>query len=245
MNQEIRHDVEILGVGSNNGGYCRDVAINGKGKINGDLDCIEFCCDGIGEVNGKTQAVTIKVNGRAEFKGGLSAEEMKVNGQAVVNGAADLKELQVEGWVTVRDNLATEDLEVKGAVTVDGDCNAETFLAKGYFTIGGLLNAGTINVKLYGPGRAREIGGGKIDVKRGHVTRLKDLIKSLFLGDTFAEVLTAESIEGDDIYLEYTRAKVVRGSKVRLGPGCEVDLVEYRESYQADQEAKVGQSSKV
>ena len=30
--------------------------------------------------------------------------------------------------------------------------------------------------------------------------------------------LTADSIEGDDIVLEYTTAQVVRGHNVRLGP---------------------------
>ena len=39
-----------------------------------------------------------------------------------------------------------------------------------------------------------------------------------------------ESVEGDDIYLEYTTAKVVRGNTVRLGAGCKIDLVEYKTS---------------
>lgn len=245
MNQEARHNVEIMGVGSSTGGFCGDVAINGIGKINGDLDCIELVCDGLGEVNGSTKAVVVKINGKGDFKAGLSAEELAVNGHATVKGAVIIKELKLEGWMTVHDSLSTEALDAKGAITVEGDCNAETFLVKGGFTINGLLNAGTINVKLYGPGRAREIGGGKIDVKRGHTMRLKNLIKALFLGDPFPEVLNADSIEGDDIYLEYTRAKVVRGGKVRLGPGCEIDQVEYKEALETDREARVGQVSKV
>ena len=43
--------------------------------------------------------------------------------------------------------------------------------------------------------------------------------------------LTAETIEGDVVWLENTTAKVVRGKNVTVGPGCVVDLVEYAESY--------------
>lgn len=58
-------------------------------------------------------------------------------------------------------------------------------------------------------------------------------------------VLTTEIVEGDDIHLEHTRAKVVRGNRVTLGPGCEVDLVEYKEHFHQDKSAKVMASRKV
>ena len=35
------------------------------------------------------------------------------------------------------------------------------------------------------------------------------------------------TIEGDQVELEYTQAKVVRGKYVRIGAGCEIDRVEY------------------
>lgn len=37
-----------------------------------------------------------------------------------------------------------------------------------------------------------------------------------------------ETIEGDDIHLELTRARVVRGNNVSIGSGCDIDLVEYK-----------------
>ncbi|MGP3783292.1 hypothetical protein [Paenibacillus sp. 1A_MP2] len=39
-------------------------------------------------------------------------------------------------------------------------------------------------------------------------------------------------IEGDDIELEYTEAEVVRGDKIKIGPGCRIGTVEYRSSLQ-------------
>jgi hypothetical protein len=57
--------------------------------------------------------------------------------------------------------------------------------------------------------------------------------------------LETNLIEGDDIYLEYTEAAVVRGKKVTLGPGCEIGTLEYSESYQAHRDASVGKTNKI
>lgn len=40
--------------------------------------------------------------------------------------------------------------------------------------------------------------------------------------------LRCSIIEGDDIYLEDTRSKIVRGNNVTIGRGCEIELVEYK-----------------
>ena len=40
--------------------------------------------------------------------------------------------------------------------------------------------------------------------------------------------LTTELIEGDEIYLENTNAKIVRGNNITIGEGCNIGLIEYR-----------------
>jgi hypothetical protein len=42
-------------------------------------------------------------------------------------------------------------------------------------------------------------------------------------------VLYADQIEGDKVELEHTEAGVVRGNHVKIGPGCEIGRVEYRD----------------
>ena len=39
--------------------------------------------------------------------------------------------------------------------------------------------------------------------------------------------------------------KVVRGNHVRIGTGCEIDLVEYRDSFNAAEDAKVGERKRM
>ena len=80
------------------------------------------------------------------------------------------------------------------------------------FSVGGLLNAGTVTIRLYGGCDAHDIGGETIDVRLA-----QPWVFLPFLGE---RNLTADSIEGDTIYLENTRAKVVRGANVTIGPAA-------------------------
>ncbi len=43
--------------------------------------------------------------------------------------------------------------------------------------------------------------------------------------------LYAETIEADEVRLEETTCKVVRGKTVVIGPGCQIDLVEYVDDF--------------
>ena len=52
--------------------------------------------------------------------------------------------------------------------------------------------------------------------------------------------LVTDLIEGDDIYLENTHAKVARGNNITLGPGCEIGIVEYKNDFKQDKAAEVG-----
>ncbi|MEE0880574.1 MAG: hypothetical protein UIL36_03100, partial [Turicibacter sp.] len=51
--------------------------------------------------------------------------------------------------------------------------------------------------------------------------------------------LIANEIEGDDLDLMLTEAKVVRGDCVKIGPGSIIDVVEYSSAIEIDKTAKV------
>lgn len=215
-------DLKINGQSSAAGGNYNAVIINGEGKIEGDLDCINLKINGKCDINGNVKSDSVNVNGEASIKGDLEAEKAKINGTADIDG-----------------NLSVDKAETYGIINVDGDCNAEIFKIKGTFAIEGLLNAGELKLSLYGSSRAREIGGEKITVKR--IGGLKGKIMSGGRG----KGLTVETIEGDDIYLENTHAEVVRGNNIEIGQGCEIELVEYRDSFQKDEKARVDTQKKM
>lgn len=194
----------------------RNLIMTGNGSSNG------------GEFN------RVKIMGESDVNGDLTCRQLRVMGTVNVHGETKSKLTRVVGEVDVDGHFHGDVVKIVGQLSVKGDCNAEVFKLRGTFNIGGLLNAGRIQVRLFGPTVAQEIGGGQIEVKR-----------NLPMSVSSYKHLTVDSVEGDDIRLEYTRAKVVRGNRVNIGPGCEIDLVEYKDHYQQSKQARVNESNRV
>jgi cytoskeletal protein CcmA (bactofilin family) len=228
MSDEIRNDIKTAGGGSFSGGTYGDVTFNGSGTINGDVDAITYRVNGAGTSNGRVKAQSIIVNGTAGFNGEVQANEMTVNGDANIRDGAGVGRLIVKGNLSIGGSLAVHEVQLHGFLRIAGDCQAEAFTGEGGFTVGGELNAGNVDVTVQAPSSVREIGGERIVVRQpsGALSTFTGLLT------VFSEKrLTAETIEGDVVWLENTTAKVVRGKQVTLGQGCIVDLVEYAESY--------------
>lgn len=221
------------------GGSFKKVVIRGEGSVTGNVDCTEFICRGTSRALGVVNAEQISIAGQSVFKVDVNAGLIKVYGQGEFEQNVDAKEMQIWGNAEINGNLKSEDVNIRGRVTVQGDIEAETFMAKGSFKVEGLLNAGTIHISIknWGRSEAKEIGGEKIIIKR------KNTVLGLF--NSTPNLLLAETIEGDDIYLEYTNAKVVRGTNIRIGPGCDIDLVEYKKDFQTNRDSQVKENHKV
>ncbi|MFC7442912.1 polymer-forming cytoskeletal protein [Laceyella putida] len=243
MDKEKRRDLTISGSGSAAGGLYDRLSINGEGRIHGDVDCISIKAYGVTTFAGNVKAERFDIAGETTIKGKVEVEEMKVKGQAHVYGYVICEELKVMGATTIEGNLTSEEIEIKGATTIKGDCEAEDFQARGGFTIDGLLNAGHIHVRLYGKCQAKEIGGETIRIEKdGLDFSLFKWLKSIL---HYTNELVADTIEGDDIYLENTKAKVVRGNNVIIGSGCQIDLVEYKDQFEQKEDTVVKEHKKV
>lgn len=244
MGYEERADLRISGAGSASGGTFNDVKISGAGKIAGDIDCTNLFSSGASEIKGNVKAVKVKSHGASQIKGNLSAEDVELHGGSNIDGNVETKVIKIHGGVEIGGNLQASNIEIMGGIKIKGDCEAESFKSHGGFTIGGLLNADNIYVNIGGGCRAREIGGEKIEIRKSDkaVYLLQKMIKDIFnwRGD-----LDAETIEGDEIYIEYTTAKVVRGNNVTIGPECSIELVEYKDHISVSQGAVVKEQKKI
>jgi cytoskeletal protein CcmA (bactofilin family) len=223
MNDTTRRDTKIAGAGDVAGGMYGDVTIAGAGTVLGDIDVTALKVAGTANVQGKVVATTLNVSGNADFAADVQANEFIVSGTSEVRGGIGAGVLRVNGACTVIGSVNATKVELRGTMRIGGDVQAESFDAQGVFSVGGLLNAGTVKIRLYGGCDARDIGGERIDVALG-----KPWAFLPFFGE---RNLTADTIEGDTVTLENTRAKVVRGRDVRIGTGCEIDLVEYTGTY--------------
>ncbi len=220
---KARPNSKVAGTGDVIGGVYGDVTIAGAGRVGGDIDAITFKVAGTADVQGKLTASTASVSGNATFDSDVNAGNMAVSGTAEVHGALKAHLLKVAGSAKIDGRLDAQRVEIRGTTRIGGDVQAEVFDAQGVFSVGGLLNAGTISIRLYGGCDAHDIGGERIEVALGKTWPFLP-----FFGE---RNLTADTIEGDVVILESTRAKVVRGGDVRIGEGCEIDLVEYSGTY--------------
>ncbi|MEH7301266.1 cytoplasmic protein [Neobacillus drentensis] len=232
----------INGSGSYPGGQYRKISIRGEGTIVNNVDCSSFHVYGTSEACENVKTRSAKILGEAEVKGSMEAEEALVMGTMTVGGKAHLKKMKIFGLLEADDRLMGESAVIKGSISVKGDVAYEKFDSSGGFEIKGLLSADTVKIILsFGESTAEEIGGGKISVKRG----------SWFIPFTNiplskrAGFLDAKVIEGDEVYLENTKAAIVRGNIVKIGPGCDIGLVEYREDLVHDPSATIKTKTKV
>ncbi|HET7657990.1 MAG TPA: cytoplasmic protein, partial [Bacillales bacterium] len=234
-------DLIINGNGTTAGGTFRGVTVNGRGTVDGKLECQTFECNGMGVFKDNIAAKTVTVNGNAVLKSSLDAEEITINGRARVKGDVTVKDIEISGDTKVMGSLKGEKVVLRGRLSIGGDCEAESFEARGQFTIDGLLNAEEIVLEMhsFGKSKAKEIGGESVTVRYGKPSFLK------FLKLFFPAVFEVESIEGDNIELEHTHARVVRGNSVKIGAGCQIGLVEYKEGLECKDDAVVKEERKV
>ncbi|WP_372637995.1 hypothetical protein [Cohnella sp.] len=226
MNRPEQGDLVINGVSTASGGQYGRVKIDGVGTVEGDIVCVDFDC-----------------NGMTKIRGSLAADTMDADGMFTIDGHLSAARSFVDGHMKVRGSLKGDSFSVNGLIRVDGNCEIESFNAEGAFEVNGLLNVGSMDVLLHGRGRAGEIGGESIRVKQ----KARGPLNKLFtwMMPRFAPELHVETIEGDEIDLEYTQADVVRGNRVRIGKGCAIGLVEYRTELSAHPGAKIGKEAKV
>ncbi|WP_449539049.1 cytoplasmic protein [Ferdinandcohnia sp. Marseille-Q9671] len=240
VNVENPGNLLINGMGSSGGGSFNKVSINGKGTVHGDVECNEFTLNGTVTVNGNLKGIDGRISGSGNIDGSIDFESFTIDGTGGIRENAKVNTLRIAGKGTFGGSVKGDEIKIRGKATIKEDCEAERFKGEGSFTIGGLLNADSIDISIAGECSAREIGGHTVKVKKGIFGLLNNLIKSIY-----PISLRAEIIEGDDIELEYTNAKVVRGNNVLIGPNCEIEVVEYKGKYNQDPSAKVKESRKI
>jgi cytoskeletal protein CcmA (bactofilin family) len=254
-------DLRMSGSGSAAGGKYNVISISGSGEVNGDVECNEIKTSGSSRINGNVKAISVSTSGSSKIHGNVSAERLHTSGSCKVEGNISIKELNssgstkvngdltggivhVSGGTKIDGNVHVEEIKVSGGIDIGGDCEVERFKASGSFRINGLLSSDNVDISLHGSCKVREIGGEKIAVKNGRESMF-GLGKLLELFIPFDKTLEVESIEGDEVFLECTKAKVVRGNNVVIGEGSNIEVVEYTGNLEVRQGAKVKEQKKL
>lgn len=223
-------NASISGSGSIIGGKYDRVSIAGSGKINGDVEALVMKIAGSGKVAGDALVETFKISGSGGVEGSFTGKTLHVSGSGKVGGPMQVSEMKVSGSFTCQDNLVCHTLNSSGALKVLGDVESEWFKSSGSFHVGGLINANDMQVRVEGSCYAREIGGETIMV-RGSASPTGILVRLYrwLFGGKIGQ-LRSDLIEGTEVYVEETEAKMIRGNKIVIGPNCRIEKIEFSDS---------------
>lgn len=244
MDSTQNMDLNISGFGTAPGGQYPNIRISGRGKITGDASCGEFTVNGSADAMGAVSCGRMIINGEAGIHGALKADELKVRGSGDFKKHVQAGEFSISGSAHAAESVSAKEVKLMGSLNVKGDLLADTFSSSGAFDVSGLLSADKVDITLdWSTSKAREIGGDMITAKVG--SKGLSVLRTIFTLGTHTPRLEADSIEGSNVWLEQTRARVVRGQNVTLGDGCDIALVEYSGTLHKTGSARVGEERKI
>lgn len=265
----VCESAEISGAGTVSGdltvseGFCCD----GGGKVEGSFCARSVEVDGALRVERDFSAETVEVSGALKVEGSFHAASLEVDGSCKTARDAEITEkLEIDGTFRTEGRLTTGELEVdgtcvaakgvsarmihvEGVLKAEADVQTETLYADGALKIDGLLNAETAEIWLKGDSYIESIGGGRVQVRRS-TNRFELTIAGISLQGLFGNKkknchLAADVIEADEIELECTGARIVRGVNVHIGPDCEIERVEYSGTLTTDANTTVREKVKI
>lgn len=226
---------KIVGAGNLPGGKYETLTISGAGKVDGNVE-----------------ARSVSLSGAATINGDVKADDFDAKGSCTVTGRIVAKEFSSAGAVKAGRTIKAETFSATGAFSTGGDVDAETFRARGGFGVNGRIKADDIEIELNGRAEAKAIQGLKITVTRGASSGSSVVAVSVSgtgtsvgasvavsSSSTVERILKVETVTGDTVTLEATRAKLVKGKRVHIGAECEIGLVEYSEELTVDEKAVV------
>jgi cytoskeletal protein CcmA (bactofilin family) len=241
----------------------------GSCRIDGDVKTKELKTAGSCRVAGDIKATLMKTAGSCVIEGDVQADELKIAGTQTVEGALRAKEITSAGSLRVSEDVEAEKFLSRGGFEIGGLLSAEEVKIE----LGGgkVSEIGGTRIEVRRRGRSfwdwRREPRVHIHMRRGPED-LGETLESIFedlerigeevgraVGESFSYsygwagrgsgYLEADTIEGDEIFLENTKARVVRGKKVQIGEGCEIETVEYSESVEIAPGAGVKEQRKV
>lgn len=234
-------DLKVSGVSRMNGGKFDYVDISGVGKIFGDLEANRLNISGSGKVEGSVKSDKIKIDGNSSIKGDVECTELTCSGNAKIEGQLEADIINTNGMCRVGGKIKAHTIDSKGYIKTKSGLEADEFISDGAFKIAELLNASKIDVKISYGSSAKEMGGEEIVVRKSKSHNFNFFL-TLF---GVSNKLESDLIEGTNIYLEYTDAKIVRGENIKIGPKCTIELIEYSGTLEVLEGSTVKEQKKV
>jgi len=243
---EKKPSATVRGAGELSGGDYTKILILGSGTITGDVRAERLRSFGSGELQGFSEIGSLSVVGSASLGDGLTAGRVRALGALNVRGRLEARRLTVTGACETGGNLVVDEVRALGSLECQS-AETSSFRVRGAVEIGGLLSGDLVELHLGGlDSRVEEIGGERVEVWRHSFGKRNPLVKGLgwLCNPGLRAYLRVSTVEADDVTLENTRAETVRGKRVWIGAGCQIEEVEYEEALTVHPKGEVGKRTK-
>jgi cytoskeletal protein CcmA (bactofilin family) len=209
---------------------------NGSAKVNGDVNADVFKCSGSQRVEGKLTTSYTKISGSCKVGGDVEADKFNSEGSFEIQGllSADIISIRLGGDCSARE-IGGEKIEIKRKSGKYDRKNFETKSKDKSESEDKKWQFDEFGIQI-------DVDLEKITDMIGQIGEDLGIHVSGYIG---RGSLTAEVIEGDKIYLESTKAKIVRGKKIVIGPDCEIDSIEFEESLEIDEYSRVSNQTRI
>ncbi|WP_010631235.1 hypothetical protein [Sporolactobacillus vineae] len=237
MSDKKGKNLKIMGETSASGGKFDKMRVMGECKIQGDVRAKNCKLMGECTIDGNLNCGFFHNMGETEIAGSLKAAEIRLIGQVHVKEQCYVRNGSIYGELNCEKDINGNQIRVRGMMRSRGNVNLEKLDMHGGIFVDGLLNCSSVDILLRfdADNYIHEIGTSKLRIRRKH---------SLFNNVPVVN-FQADTIEGDDLDLEYTTARIVRGAHVSIGVGCKINKVEYTDKYSEGKNTEVGKVIKV
>lgn len=235
-------DMRISSSGVISSGDYDDIYVGGSCRAEGFIRCKSFSCSG--SFSGKADIECeneFSASGSFSNKGTVKAGYFHCSGSASNSADITADKIKCSGSFAVQGNVKARELKISGSLRAAKDIEAEIAKFGGSVHCDGMINAEELYIDISSSdSKAASIGGSKVEIKSNPSNLL---FNRLFFKKHGS--FTTESIEADEIDIEYTNAKTVCGRCVNIGKGCKIDLVQYSDKIEIAPDAKVGKFEKI
>jgi cytoskeletal protein CcmA (bactofilin family) len=213
-----------------------EVTVNGTLSVGGSLEAEDVDVDGGLTVDGDAAASSLEVDGSGSFGRAVSADYVEATGSLSVEGNLDAHDVEGEGATSLAGSVVANEAEFAGTVSVEGVVDVRELEVDGagsfadvsaaVVEVDGSLSAGEVTTDWFELDVTAHSPVDRVAATEVHVEReggiagfLRRLVRR---GDPVLEV---DTVVGEAVDLDATRAGTVVGDEVRLGENAEVDVV--------------------
>ncbi len=216
----------------------------------------EVNISGSGDLQGLIETDILEVSGEATAEGPLAADALNTSGSFSAHDNVTANKIDASGSFSAQKNVVSKTAAFSGSADIGGNFKCPDVTSSGSLSVEGRAQLGDLNLEgslqVKGPATAKKAvlylsGQSALADLSCDTLTVKETTSTKwvkwFMGSP-TNLLTADTLEAQNIELEDTHANTVRGDNVKIGKGCQIDEVHYSGTYEVDKDAKVGNAVK-